>query len=473
MSRLFVCWILILLCLGCRRYATVQSFQPKRTTPTQQFWSSSRSLPVSCLSSSLDATAKGFGGSDEGTATKKGGKKKNSKKGGGGGGGGGFGGTGSGTSSSSSSSSPSPLPSKESIKKQLQNKYGGTTPEEIARGTQRLIDQQISGLPPELQQALNYHRQLLEWERRWSSMDLLAQANVPFTQVEQMDRLKEELDNILKEASSKYSISMTSRDDLQVLMQQITWNASADAKAMKSMTGRMPKDIEHRVERASQYAAEALVQSPSSSMSKNDARVLDVGCGYGVMTPYLQKAGIDPSRIHGIDLSPDMIRNAHNIHGSKGVRFDVMNFMEMSVSTETRNENENGVLPTSCGPYACVVFCASLHDMPDIKHALQKARDLLVESSVSASGSTPELPKGRLVIVHPQGASHVLQQHKANPVLVPRALPTAQELKDWLCVEDPASGTPVSAVMELHHPPAEPKSKEEIREGYIAVLDFR
>jgi SAM-dependent methyltransferase len=233
------------------------------------------------------------------------------------------------------------------------------------------------------------------------------------------------------------------------------------------MTGRMPKDIEHRVIRASQYAAEA-VQSSTISNS----RILDVGCGYGVMTTFLQKSGIPPSQIHGIDLSTDMIRNAQNLHGQKGARFDVANFMDMSIAPA--NENDSGSDGTCFGPYSCIIFCSSLHDLPDMKQALLKARDLLAVSSTSSA--TSNTPKGRLVIVHPQGASHVLQQQKANPVLVPRGLPTAQELKEWLCEDsndlaNDDDGTPT--VMDLKHSPADAKSQDEIRDGYIAVLDLR
>ena len=104
--------------------------------------------------------------------------------------------------------------------------------------------------------------------------------------------------------------------------------------------------------------------------------------------------------------------------------------------------------------YQAVLFCSSLHDLPDCRQALLKAIDLLETS-------------GKLIIVHPQGAFHVAQQHKSNPVLVPRGLPTASELEEWLCGD---GDDPNAKRMELTVAPAEAKSQQEVREGYLAVL---
>ena len=65
-----------------------------------------------------------------------------------------------------------------------------------------------------------------------------------------------------------------------------------------------------------------------------------------------------------------------------------------------------------------VIFCSALHDLSDQVTALQKAASLVRS-------------KGKLVVAHPQGASHVLRQSAANPVLVKRGLPTADELRKF------------------------------------------
>lgn len=460
----------IVVCIVLLQLNTVQSFQAPVLTTFRRSASAARTSLSGLDAASANGFASASGNSPASTKTKEGFR--------GGGGGMGMGGGSSSTKKNkksaknkktSSSSGAIKNPDPKSFQKQLQQKYGGTTPQDIARGTQALIDEQIATLPPPLQQALHYHRQLLDWDRRLASMDLLAQAQLSPSQVDQMKRMRDELAFILANNASQ-GINITTRNDLQVLMQQITWNASADAKAIKSVTGNMPKEIQHRVERACQYAAEAIVSVSTNSVNSGDGdddssflpspRVLDVGCGYGVLVPYLQKAGISKSQIHGVDLSADMIRNAQRLYPSQGnndVQFDVANFMDLQV------DRDGGP------PYACVIFCASLHDLPDMKQALIKARDLLVAST------TTETDKGscsaRLIVVHPHGASHVAQQHKANPVLVPRTLPTSEELKEWLCCTKDQDNAPAT-IMELVVAPAGFKSQQEIREGYLAVLEL-
>merc|ERR1711937_774825 len=77
--------------------------------------------------------------------------------------------------------------------------------------------------------------------------------------------------------------------------------------------------------------------------------------------------------------------------------------------------------------YRAVVFCSSLHDLPDMRSALLKTKKNLLDTTKTGS---------RIVIVHPQGASHVLNQNKQNSILVPRGLPTKTELEEWLCSDD-------------------------------------
>ena len=185
----------------------------------------------------------------------------------------------------------------------------------------------------------------------------------------------------------------------------------------------MPAEIADRVDRAC-----ALI---SDSVAGMDGRVLDVGCGFGVLVPSLTKAGrLQPSQIHGIDLSPEMIRNAQELN--PGPTFEAVDFLKDYNAAE--------------GSFDAVVFCSSLHDMPDMDATLTKAWSL-----VKPAG-------GRLVVLHPQGASHVAQQSRANPVLVPRGLPTADEFRILL---DGAT-----LIIE----PAKTRDEEE-REGYLAVIE--
>jgi demethylmenaquinone methyltransferase/2-methoxy-6-polyprenyl-1,4-benzoquinol methylase len=299
---------------------------------------------------------------------------------------------------------------KKAILKQLQKTYGGTSPEEIARGTQRIIDQRLKGLPPHFQIAIQLYQQLQQWNYRIDGMDLLRQAKLPEQEVEGARRAQEELDRLMKEHNF-------SKQDLHNLLQVATWDASADAKAARSIAGKMPIDIERKVQKGCDLVGEAVGE---------DGKCLDVGCGYGVLTPYLRKAGISSKRIYGIDLSSEMIRNAESLN--PGANYEAGDFF-------TYNPHSN---------FEAILFCSSLHDLPDPILALKKATSLLNEN-------------GKVVIVHAQGASHVQTQARANPVLVQRGLPTISELQ---AIDG----------MNLIVEPASANSQQESKSGYLAVL---
>jgi len=312
--------------------------------------------------------------------------------------------------------------------------YGGISTEAIATGTEKRIAYLMENtLDEPLRKALELREIVQAFERRISGMG-------PEEIRERYSQ--EELEKAIQNRRS-FEEHMETNDladgDLQVAMQKLTWDASADAKACRSVTGTMPATFKNRVTKASDMAYEA--------SSDKESLVLDVGCGYGVMVPFLKKAGFKANQIHGVDLSSEMIGHARSFYpdvASKG-SFEAADFF---ASTDDDQKNK----------YRSVIFCSALHDLPDPKRALLKARDDLLDSK---QGS-------RLVIVHAQGAAHVLNQNKKNPLLVPYGLPTSTELKEWLCEDGESAERPR---MKLVHEPAEPKSQGEVREGYIAVLE--
>lgn len=62
--------------------------------------------------------------------------------------------------------------------------------------------------------------------------------------------------------------------------------------------------------------------------AKPGARVLDVGCGTGVMTPYLLEK--DPATLLGVDLSPAMIDIAQKKYGDTKALFLCTDVMELN-----------------------------------------------------------------------------------------------------------------------------------------------
>jgi 2-polyprenyl-3-methyl-5-hydroxy-6-metoxy-1,4-benzoquinol methylase len=305
-------------------------------------------------------------------------------------------------------------PNQKAILKQLTKTYGGTSSEQIARGTQQIMNQRMKRLSAPLQLALQLFQQSQQWNFRVQDLSVSEQTKVLSPEdVQGAARAKEELEKLMTEEG-------LTKKDLHNLLQVMTWDASADAKAARSVTGTMPRDIQLRLETASEIVAEAV---------GSDGRCLDVGCGFGVMVPFLAKAGIDLNQMYGIDLSPEMIRNANELHA--GVTFEAGDFFQYTPPQEKLFE--------------AVIFCSSLHDLPDTMAALDKAVSLLQ-------------PGGKLVLLHAQGASHVINQVKLNPVLVPRGLATISEL-------EALEGVRVLVA------PATTKSKEESKDGYLAVLE--
>ena len=364
----------------------------------------------------LKMAPKGFGGS-----------------GGGGGGGGGFGATkptgGRGSSSSSSSSSSKKRLSKGDMKKaqkRVLQKYG----KDIAQGTQKRVNDAFQELPPHLYMATQLYQQLHQWNARKNTMSVLQQAQqLSESELEGARRAQEELDRICTE------FQLTPHD-LHNIFQQITWDASADAKAVRAMMGTMPTDIVSKIDRVAEIVAAAVGRTGSC---------LDIGCGYGVVVPHLLDSGLSPSQIHGIDLSPEMIKNAREQH-PRGVHFEAVDFIQdynnnNDNGSDEENQKQQGLL------FEAVIFCSSLHDFSDWETAVRKAATL-----VQPRG-------GKLIVAHAQGASHVERQSNANPIMVKRGLPTAEELES-LNLEG----------MTLDIRPAKAKSREEDKEGYLAVF---
>lgn len=300
---------------------------------------------------------------------------------------------------------------KKKVQEKLLEKYGG----DIARGTEERINKSMQELPEHLQVASTLYKQVQQWEARVGKMSELARSSLNVQEVRRAELTNEDLQQI-------YETHNLDDSDIHNLFQKITWDASADAKSARAAMYNMNKDLEKRVDKACTFVVDAV------DAAGPNGRVLDVGCGPGVLVPYLTKAGVAPKQIVGTDLSPEMIRNARSQH--RGVGFVACDFLKAF-------DDPDG--------FDGVIFCSALHDLPDPVSALQKAKSLL-------------RPGGKLVILHAQGSSHVLGQVKANPVMVKRALPSGRELEE------------LNLGLQLLVSPAEPDSKADTDEGYLAVL---
>eukprot|EP00559_Dactyliosolen_fragilissimus_P004729 CAMPEP_0184864336 /NCGR_PEP_ID=MMETSP0580-20130426/14554_1 /TAXON_ID=1118495 /ORGANISM="Dactyliosolen fragilissimus" /LENGTH=330 /DNA_ID=CAMNT_0027363067 /DNA_START=183 /DNA_END=1175 /DNA_ORIENTATION=- len=305
------------------------------------------------------------------------------------------------------------------VKERLLKEYGG----DINKGTEKRINDAISSLPSHVQQALDLHRKIARWNAYVSSLSVLNQSRISQQELDGAKRAQNELNQL-------YSSHDLSDVDIHNILQKTTWDASADAKAAKAIFGNMPSHIEERVDRACDVIATAV-----RSSGRRKGRCLDIGCGYGALVPHLTKFGVLPSQIVGVDLSTEMIRNAKEKY--RGVDFIAADFLN-----EYEDKDEKG--------FDGIIFCSSFHDLPEPNSVIAKAVMLL-------------RPGGKLVIVHAQGSDHVLSQHRANPILVKRGLPTA---KDWRELKE----TKIYPELEIEHLSADPGTPDDKSEGYLVIL---
>ena len=350
---------------------------------------------INSINSPLQAGG-GFGGGFGGNTKQKG--KKTSK-----------GGAKSGSQSSSSLSQKKKLQMKEKLIKS----YGG----DIAKGTEQRVQDAMKELPPHIQEISELYRKVKRWNASMESLSVMQQSQIPPRDLEGAKRARAELDMFYE----KHGIN---EQFMHNIFQQITWDASADAKAVQATIGKMPDDILKRVNKACSIIADNV-----KAAGRKEGRCLDVGCGHGTLIPNLTEAGIYPNQITGVDLSPEMIRNAEQRF--RGPKFIATDFLQY-------DEGEQ---------YDGIIFCSSLHDLPDMKGSVSKASELLRAN-------------GRIVIMHAQGATHVLGQVRANPILVKRGLPNSLELNDW--------AKEMNLAVEIS--PYDPGSEQDLEDGYLAVL---
>jgi len=222
--------------------------------------------------------------------------------------------------------------------------------------------------------------------------------------------------------------------------QRLTWDASAEARGFRGSAD-LSDDMSDRLSRALIAATERLPPK---------GRLLDVGCGTGTTVGFASRKNIiNAGQIVGIDISPDMVAVATRKYPSS--EFVAADFMTYGTVVDGGNAIEDGAVVKN-QTFDSVLFCMSLHDLPDPVGAIERAVALVRKS------------EGRVVICHPRGASHVVMQNRKNPVMVPNSLPTKTELSD-ICAK--IGGVVVS------HPPADAGSTLDISEGYLAVLDIK
>jgi SAM-dependent methyltransferase len=322
-------------------------------------------------------------------------------------------------------------------KQQLLERYGG----DLGKGTQERIDKYLNSLEPHIKEAAELYKSVTQFDALIAPMTASDRNRlIPPIQFEMVASDRAKLQSLMEEHK-------LTEIDLHNVFQQATWDASADAKATQAdiVGGQMKPELQERINKACAYVVDATKTEGAVG------KILDVGCGHGSIVKSLVDAGLEePDMYVGIDLSPEMVKNAVERYGSarngrtgKGRVFVADDFLAHDFSVYG-NEDSNGI-------FDGVIFCSALHDLPDMIGSITKAASLL------------RSPGGKLVVVHAQGAQHVLGQHQANPVMVARGLPTAKEWSEMLEKHTEWG-------LSFEHKPADPRSDGDLKDGYLAVL---
>jgi len=138
---------------------------------------------------------------------------------------------------------------------------------------------------------------------------------------------------------------------------------------------------------------------------KKGAKVLDVACGTGILTPILLEAVGEGGEVKGIDFAPEMVKRARAKNFGPNVRFLVADVMDMPFEDESFDQ----------------VFCnGALPHFPDIPASLSEMKRVLRAG-------------GRLVICHASSREQINETHcSIGEPVANDLLPTAAELKAML-----------------------------------------
>jgi SAM-dependent methyltransferase len=356
--------------------------------------------------------------------------------------------------------------------RRLQQRYGGTTDDEITNGARRYKISAIAALPPHVSAGIELHNKYKELGLVVSN---LINSGSPSAHLYAHERtlVQQQLQNI-------YTNHGLSDLDMHTHYQEIVWDALSYDMVARSILVLKPTTQNPRVLKACAYIVAAMMNAENNtSIAVTNRRCLDIGCGFGALIPVLS-IFIQSSQIYGIDISGEMIKYArelyphcHFIHG------DFSRYHPSSHSN--RSENVNSGVPEEDNDdfYDNIIFSSSMPYIPNTCQVLEHAISLMRPNGT-----------GIIVLYHNNGAGEVQALYSVQRSLSTQLLPSAQELRTF---EEDYNGKqidPISnvakttrtftattstsnTVLHLLVEPAAPNSPQDESEGYVAVLQVQ
>ena len=191
------------------------------------------------------------------------------------------------------------------------------------------------------------------------------------------------------------------REDCHAAIVEITWDAIAAFLPVTHSPVPTP---------AAQKKLAAIARAGCDGVNPSPA-TLDVGCGNGLLLPFLAACGAPPDKYRGIDLSGRMIQVAQRALERKvaadptyaGATFDELNFKDLVAEGGDR--------------YDAIYFNAALQFLK-LDDALAAAAKLLAPG-----------PASRLVLSHLNGAAFVRKEREESASTVISTMPSLAELE--------------------------------------------
>ncbi len=131
---------------------------------------------------------------------------------------------------------------------------------------------------------------------------------------------------------------------------------------------------------------------------QENATILDVGCGTGILESYLLK--YNPKQVVGVDLASEMIKLAKNKHRESNITFRSMNVMDLVDEK-----------------YDYIIIYSAFPHFKEPKKLISHLKTLLNLN-------------GKLVICHSQGRDFLNAHHKEQALEVSSLLPPAKEVAE-------------------------------------------